>query len=67
MEINSIEELDALFKDKSGKSFPIPIEGNLALLAMGDVGIQAWRLKKKLVKQANKNIKTDSDTNYNRG
>ena len=58
MNIQTIEELDNFLEDYSGKKFPIPIEGSLGLLALGDIGLQAWRLKIRLTKQAlNKNEK----------
>lgn len=35
------------FKTEDGQQFEIPIEGSLGLLAYGDLGLLAWRLKKK--------------------
>ena len=50
MEIKTIQQLDDLFQAENGQPFPIPISGSLGLLALGDLGIQAWRLKIKLIK-----------------
>jgi hypothetical protein len=35
------------FKTKDGQKIEVPIEGALGLLALGDIGLIAWRLKKK--------------------
>ncbi len=51
MEIKTLAQLDELFQDENGQSFPIPVSGSLGLLALGDLGIQAWRLKIKLIKK----------------
>ncbi len=32
-----------VFKDKDGNSFSIPPQGSLGLLALGDIGLTAWR------------------------
>lgn len=34
-------------KDSGGKKFEVPAEGSLGLLALGAVGLIAWREKKK--------------------
>ncbi len=34
-------------KLENGDDFDIPIEGSLGLLALGSVGIEAWRTKRK--------------------
>lgn len=33
-------------KTKDGKPFDIPLQGSLGLLALGDLGLMAWRKKK---------------------
>jgi len=39
------DEMKILTKD--GREFEIPVEGSLGLLALGAVGIQAWRRKQR--------------------
>jgi len=38
-------------KDPYGKKFNIPVEGSLGLLALGAIGLIAWREKKREVLQ----------------
>lgn len=33
--------------DKNGNPYPIPKEGSLGLLALGHVGVLAWRAKRR--------------------
>ena len=40
-------------KTKDGELFNIPVEGSLGLLALGYVGLIAWRKKRKEAKKAN--------------
>ncbi len=40
-------------KTKTGELFNVPVEGSLGLLALGYVGLIAWRKKRKEVKLAN--------------
>lgn len=42
-------ELLRHFKTKDGTPFQIPAEGSLGLLAYGDIGLIAWRMKKQTV------------------
>jgi len=35
-----------LINKETGKEFEIPVEGSLGLLALGAVGLKAWRIKK---------------------
>jgi hypothetical protein len=35
-----------LINKETGKEFEIPVEGSLGLLALGAVGLKAWRMKK---------------------
>lgn len=37
---------DLKFKTKDGEKFDIPLEGSLGLLALGDIGLLAWRNKR---------------------
>ena len=46
-------ELKILTKD--GKEFEVPVEGSLGLLALGTVGIQAWRKKQREMNYKNPN------------
>lgn len=34
------------FKERGGKTFEVPVQGCLGLLALGDLGLVAWREKK---------------------
>lgn len=44
--------LDTLnFSTKDNQAFEIPVEGSLGLLALGDIGLWAWRQKKMEVYQ----------------
>jgi hypothetical protein len=40
-----VEEHDFEITTREGESFDIPVEGSLGLLALGDIGIWAWRQK----------------------
>ena len=40
------EKNDLKITTTSGQKFEIPLEGNLGLLALGDIGLIAWRQKK---------------------
>jgi len=53
---NECNELIILTKD--GKEFEIPVEGSLGLLALGAVGINAWRKKQRemIYKNPNENV-----------
>ncbi len=39
------------FQTKDGEPFDIPIEGSLGVLALGDLGLIAWRQKRRQFKQ----------------
>lgn len=39
------------FKTKDGQPFDIPAEGSLGLLALGYVGLMAWREKRRVVNE----------------
>jgi len=39
------------FNTLNGANFEVPVEGALGLLALGDVGLIAWKLKKQAVKK----------------
>jgi len=43
--------LDLDFKTKDGQKFDVPVHGSLGLLALGDIGLMAWREKKLQVYQ----------------
>ncbi len=47
MEKDQIKHFLKSFQTKNGESFDVPVEGSLGLLAIGDIGLLAWRLKKK--------------------
>lgn len=36
-----------IIKDENGKPFDIPVDGSLGLLALGHLGLMAWRNKRK--------------------
>ena len=44
-------------ENKTPAEFEIPLEGSLGLLALGAVGLKAWRKKKEEVKKANEKKK----------
>ncbi len=50
---NERNELKILTKE--GKEFEVPAEGSLGLLALGAVGIQAWRKKQREMNYKNPN------------
>jgi len=52
-ESNERNELKILTKE--GKEFEVPAEGSLGLLALGAVGIQAWRKKQRELNYKNPN------------
>jgi len=41
-----IRVIEKLFKTKDGRDISIPLGGSLGLLALGDIGLLVWRLKK---------------------
>ena len=43
-------------KQKKGEPFKIPIKGSLGILALGDIGVRAWRE----VRKAN-NLKSSNE------
>lgn len=44
-------KFDLKIKTDTGEVFEIPIQGSLGLLALGDIGLMAWRNKKAEVYQ----------------
>ncbi|MEM9887208.1 MAG: hypothetical protein AAF849_15045 [Bacteroidota bacterium] len=46
MEQQNLEDLLKGFRTKDGTAIEIPISGSLGLLAYGDIGLIAWRLKR---------------------
>ena len=46
MKDNDLKTIEAAMKTVSGEPFEIPVLGSLGLLALGDVGLLAWRAKK---------------------
>lgn len=40
------EKFELKVKTTTGQNFEIPVEGSLGLLALGDIGLMAWRQKK---------------------
>ncbi|MBN2016914.1 MAG: hypothetical protein JW794_02080 [Candidatus Cloacimonetes bacterium] len=51
--ITDKKEIQILTQD--GKEFEVPVEGSLGLLALGAVGIQAWRKKQREMNYKNPN------------
>ena len=55
MNTQPCQELDALLhtdiplRTEDGEPFDLPIEGSLGLLALGDLGLVAWRRKRQQV------------------
>lgn len=43
------------FKTEFGENYDIPAEGSLGLLALGYIGLMAWREKRMVLQQQNKN------------
>ncbi len=43
--------LDLDFKTTTGESFQVPPEGSLGLLAIGDIGVIAWRQAREKARQ----------------
>ncbi|MEZ4828699.1 MAG: hypothetical protein R3C61_20805 [Bacteroidia bacterium] len=37
------DDLQLFLNAESGQHFPVPVEGSLGLLAMGYIGLMAWR------------------------
>ncbi|MCR9290180.1 MAG: hypothetical protein NXI23_22645 [Bacteroidetes bacterium] len=50
MQKNSLE-FETILTDKNGEPLEIPIGGSLELLAKGDIGLMAWRKKRKQLKE----------------
>lgn len=44
--------LDLDFKTDKGASFDVPPQGSLGLLALGDIGLMAWRQAREKARQA---------------
>ncbi len=60
-----VSPIDLNFKIKSGETFEVPVQGSLGLLALGDIGLLAWRQKKMQVFQEMQKQKSQQgeDTN----
>ena len=60
-----VSPIDLNFKTKSGETFEVPVQGSLGLLALGDIGLLAWRQKKMQVFQEMQKQKSQQgeDTN----
>ena len=41
-------EEEVKFLDENGQPFEVPVDGSLGLLAMGHIGLRAWRKKREL-------------------
>lgn len=54
-----LKEIENLIKTKSGASIDIPFGGSLGLLALGDIGLMAWRMKRQEI------IKTELERRKN--
>lgn len=46
MENKKVKQFLSDFKTRDGQKIEVPVEGALGLLALGDIGLYAWRLKK---------------------
>lgn len=53
--IKTPDKKDIQILTKDGKEFKVPVEGSLGLLALGAVGIQAWRKKQREMNYINPN------------
>jgi hypothetical protein len=51
---------DIIIKNSEGEVYDIPPEGSLGLLALGYVGIMAWREKKKALQYQVDQVEKDS-------
>ena len=49
---SKLQEIEKLIKTKEGHSIKIPFGGSLGLLALGDIGLLAWRMKKQEIIKA---------------
>jgi len=47
--MNPLTNLIENIKSKDGQSIEIPYDGNLPLLALGDIGILLWREKRRQI------------------
>ena len=56
-----MEEENVVFVDENGKPFDVPTDGSLGLLAMGHVGLTAWRAKRK---QEGVDLKADKEKEW---
>ena len=61
METNPLLQLK--FKTEDGQPFEVPVEGSLGLLALGYIGLLAWRSKKEQVQKATQINITKKDQN----
>ena len=48
------EFLASFSTTEDGRNYEVPVEGSLGLLALGDVALMAWRLKRKQEAQTSK-------------
>ncbi len=54
----------SLITDENGNEFKIPVEGSLGLLALGAVGLKAWRKARRAAMKDKDNVKeNDGNTN----
>jgi len=51
MKIKEANQFLESFNTTDGANFEVPVEGALGLLALGDVGLIAWKLKKQAVQK----------------
>ena len=49
MDNDKIQAFLREFTTKTGEGYEVPPEGSLGLLALGDIGLIAWRLKRQAV------------------
>ncbi len=52
--MNTKSEDIKIYNPKTGKEMEVPLEGSLGLLALGAVGLRAWRVARKKSRQQNK-------------
>ncbi len=64
MNNEELEQFLAGFTDSNGEPFEVSAEGSLGLLALGDLGLAAWRMVRTREAQEQKTDTTETDTTY---
>lgn len=63
MESDRLKQFLNGFKARDGQKIEIPVEGALGLLALGDIGLIAWRMKKQEILKRKTNIQPEENEN----